>query len=66
MEAFLRERGLELSGEKTVVTHITEGFDFLGQTVRKYDGKLLITPSTKSVKTFLDKVRTVVKTHLQA
>jgi RNA-directed DNA polymerase len=66
VEAFLRERGLELSREKTVVTHITEGFDFLGQTVRKYDGKLLIKPSKKNVKTFLDKVRTVVKTHLQA
>lgn len=66
VEAFLRERGLELSVEKTVVTHITEGFDFLGQNVRKYDGKLLIKPSKKNVKTFLDKVRTVVKTHPQA
>jgi RNA-directed DNA polymerase len=66
VEAFLRERGLELSREKTVVTHITEGFDFLGQNVRKYDGKLLIKPSKKNVKTFLDKVRTVVKTHPQA
>jgi RNA-directed DNA polymerase len=66
VEAFLGERGLELSAEKTVVTHITEGFDFLGQNVRKYDGKLLIKPSKHSVKTFVDKVRTVVKTHLQA
>ena len=66
VEAFLGERGLELSAEKTVVTHIDEGFDFLGQNVRKYDGKLLIKPSKHSVKTFVDKVRTVVKTHLQA
>ncbi len=29
--AFLRERGLELSQEKTVITHIADGFDFLGQ-----------------------------------
>ena len=34
VESFLRDRGLELSPEKTVVTHVEEGFDFLGQTVR--------------------------------
>ena len=27
---FLSERGLELSEEKTVITHIEDGFDFLG------------------------------------
>lgn len=53
---FLRERGLELSPEKTVVTHITEGFDFLGQNVRKHDGELLITPSRKSVEAFLREI----------
>src|SRR3989440_9836190 len=57
VEQFLRERGLDLSTEKTVVTHIEEGFDFLGQTVRKYRRgkrpKFFITPSKKSVKAFL-------------
>jgi len=43
VEAFLRERGLELSLEKTVVRSIDEGADFLGQNLRKYHGKLLIT-----------------------
>jgi RNA-directed DNA polymerase len=33
---FLAERGLELSPTKTRITHINEGFDFLGQTIRKY------------------------------
>ena len=33
MEAFLAERGLRLSAEKTVVRHVDEGFDFLGMTV---------------------------------
>lgn len=33
---FLAERGLELSEEKTKVTHISDGSDFLGQNVRKY------------------------------
>ena len=38
VEQFLRERGLELSHEKTRITQIEDGFDFLGQTVRKYSG----------------------------
>lgn len=58
---FLAARGLELSYEKTQITHIEEGFDFLGQNIRKYDGKLLIKPSKKNVKAFLDKVREIVK-----
>ena len=40
--AFLKERGLQLSEEKTLITHVNDGFDFLGQNVRKYNGKLLI------------------------
>ena len=50
---FLAERGLQLSEEKTVITHINDGFDFLGQNVRKYNGKLLIKPSKNAVKVFL-------------
>jgi RNA-directed DNA polymerase len=50
---FLKERGLDLSMDKTVITHIDDGFDFLGQNVRKHGGKLLITPSRKSVRTVL-------------
>lgn len=41
VEAYLNERGLELSQEKTRITSIAEGFDFLGQNVRKYNGKLI-------------------------
>ena len=58
---FLAARGLELSEEKTRVTHIADGFDFLGQNVRKYAGKLLIKPASKSVKALLDKVREIVR-----
>ena len=42
VKAFLKERGLELSEEKTKLTHISEGFDFPGFNVRKYKAKLLI------------------------
>jgi RNA-directed DNA polymerase len=58
VEQFLKERGLELSHEKTRITHIEDGFDFLGQTIRRYPcGKVLLKPSRRSVKTFLAKVR---------
>jgi RNA-directed DNA polymerase len=62
VEQLLKERGLELSHEKTRITHVEDGFDFLGQTVRRFkDGKVLIKPSKKSVKTFLAEVRKVIK-----
>ena len=46
---FLKQRGLELSYEKTQITHINDGFDFIGWNFRKYNGKLLIKPSKKSI-----------------
>ena len=58
---FLQNRGLELSITKTAITHIDKGFDFLGQNIRKYHGKLLIKPSKKNIKTFLQKVQKEVK-----
>jgi RNA-directed DNA polymerase len=66
VEQFLRDRGLELSPEKTRITHIEDGFDFLGQSVRKYAGKLIIKPARKNVQTFLRKIRHIVKANKQA
>jgi len=61
VEQFLRDRGLQLSPEKTCITHIEQGFDFLGQHLRKYGGKLLIRPSKKNTHSFLDKVRKLTR-----
>jgi len=66
VEAFLKERGLYLSPEKTVITHIADGLDFLGQHIRTYNGKLLIKPSAKSIKTLLRNVRGVIKDNKSA
>jgi len=66
VEQFMKERGLTLSQEKTLITHIENGFDFLGQHLRKYNGKLLITPSKKSIHTFLEDIRKVIKANKQA
>ena len=59
---FLENRGLQLSAEKTMITTVQEGFNFLGQNVRKYDnGKLLIKPSKDSFKSITAKIKDVVR-----
>lgn len=61
VEEFLQVRGLTLSEEKTKMTHIGEGFDFLGYNIRKYDnGKLLIKPSKEGLKKFMKKIRGII------
>jgi len=64
LKDWLAERGLTLSEEKTRLVHLTEGFDFLGFTVRRYKMsrtrtgyKLLITPSKESVKRLRERLR---------
>jgi RNA-directed DNA polymerase len=64
---FLRVRGLELSPEKTSITHIKQGFDFLGHNVRRYDsGKFLTKPSRKAVIGFLRRARGLIKANRTA
>jgi len=41
IKAWMSKRGLELSPEKTLITSMEDGFDFLGFNFRHYDGKLL-------------------------
>ncbi len=60
VEAFLQERGLSLSEEKTRITRIDKGFDFLGQNIRKYDGKLLIKPARENVISFIRNIRDTI------
>lgn len=57
---FLKVRGLELSMEKTRITNIEQGFTFLGQNVRKYNGKLLIKPSKASVSSIKAKIKDII------
>jgi RNA-directed DNA polymerase len=56
--------GLTLSTEKTRIVHLTEGFDFLGFTIRQYPDRrtatgyrLLITPSAQSVQRLRERMR---------
>lgn len=66
VETFLVERGLRLSAAKTRITHVEEGFDFLGQNVRKFKDKLIIKPSRKNVKAFMEKVREIIRSNKAA
>ncbi|KAF5433071.1 RNA-directed DNA polymerase [Candidatus Methanophagaceae archaeon] len=61
VKSFLKERGLELSDEKTQIIHIDDGFDFLGWNFRKYKGKLLIKPSKKAIDIVTRKISDVIK-----
>lgn len=63
---FLAKRGLVLSPEKTRITHIGEGFDFLGWNIRKYNGKLLMKPSKANIKAHLEKIREIIKANKAA
>eukprot|EP01026_Neomeris_dumetosa_P038036 TRINITY_DN3095_c0_g1_i1.p1 TRINITY_DN3095_c0_g1~~TRINITY_DN3095_c0_g1_i1.p1 ORF type:complete len:672 (+),score=12.30 TRINITY_DN3095_c0_g1_i1:742-2757(+) len=67
----LEKRGLQLSKDKTLITHLSDGFDFLGTNVRHYQChindkvnkckiigyKPLIKPSNKSVKNIREKLK---------
>ena len=61
IEAFLADRGLELSKEKTVITHIKDAFTFLGQTFRKHGSTLHVTPSKEGVHALVRKVGDLIR-----
>jgi RNA-directed DNA polymerase len=63
IEAFLSDRGLELSEEKTVITHIKDAFTFLGQTFRRYGSTLHVTPSKEGVLALVRKVGDIIRQH---
>ena len=54
---WLVPRGLAFNEDKTRITTLGEGFDFLGVTIRRYHGKLLIKPSKTAVKRIRERLR---------
>ena len=60
VSTFLESRGLMLSEEKTTISHIDEGFDFLGWTFRKFKGKLIVKPSKSSIKSLIKKCSSII------
>ncbi|MEG4447166.1 group II intron reverse transcriptase/maturase, partial [Microcoleus sp. AT9_B5] len=61
IEQWLSERGLNLSSEKTLITSMEDGFDFLGFNHRHYNGKLLIKPTKKKVLDFCKRIGKHIK-----
>ncbi|MHA1522208.1 MAG: group II intron reverse transcriptase/maturase [Promethearchaeota archaeon] len=64
LQEFLITRGLQLNQVKTRIVHRTEGFDFLGFTVRQFEGQprpiCLAYPSKKAVKRHLNNIKEVL------
>ena len=61
LEDYLKDRGLTLAPDKTKITHIDEGFDFLGFNIKRYKGadksRVLIKASKDNIKSFKKKRR---------
>lgn len=63
LEQWLTERGLKLNPDKTQIVHITQGFKFLGFSIRQFGGSCLMVPHKEKVKQFLGEIRQWLKTH---
>jgi RNA-directed DNA polymerase len=64
IRGFLLERGLSLSAEKTRTVNVHEGFEFLGQHLRKYDnGKFITKPAPGSLRKIQNTVTETLKSH---
>jgi RNA-directed DNA polymerase len=61
IQTFLDPRGLKLSDEKTLVTNVNKGFNFLGWNFKKQKGKLISTPSVDSRNEVIKKIDDVIK-----
>lgn len=73
LKPYLAKRGIELSPEKTRITTVSKGFDFLGFNIRRYRykdykknkevSKILIKPNKKSIAKLKDKIRREFETN---
>lgn len=61
LKDFLAARGLTVSSEKTKITHVRQGFNFLSQNIRKFGTSIIIKPSKDSINRLLQRVRGLVR-----
>jgi len=61
LAGWLAPRGLAFNEDKTRIVTLDEGFDFLGFTVRRQSGKLLIKPSKAAVRRIRERLRTEMR-----
>lgn len=61
VQAFLSERRMNISAEKTKITRAIDGFDFLGWHFKvQQNGKFRCTPSEENYRKFREKVKNIV------
>lgn len=63
IRGFLSERGLSLSEEKTRITHVDEGFNFLGFHIQREGGRLRVTPTDSNIKKLKEGVKELIDEH---
>ncbi len=61
LAAWLAPRGLTFNEDKTRIVTLDEGFGFLGFTVRRQSGKLLIKPSKAALRRIRERLRTEMR-----
>ena len=61
LAGWLAPRGLVFNEDKTRIVNLDEGFDFLGFTVRRQSGKLLIKPSKAAIRRIRGRLRTEMR-----
>ncbi|MDA8266165.1 MAG: group II intron reverse transcriptase/maturase [Actinomycetota bacterium] len=61
LAAWLAPRGLAFNEDKTRIVNLDEGCDFLGFTVRRQSGKLLIKPSKAAHRRIRERLRTEMR-----
>jgi len=66
IEEWLRPRGLELNQEKTKITHIEDGINFLGFHIRQFKGSCYTLPQKEKVLDLLDRIRIWLKQNVGA
>lgn len=66
IEEFLKERGLTLSQDKTHITHVRKGFNFLGFHIRQFKGKTFTFPQKEKVLAKLREIRAWLKKNKHA
>lgn len=65
LDDYLQERGLTLAPDKTKITNLYDGFDFVGYNIRCYKSqdrdRVLIRASKDSIKSFMSKTRDIIR-----
>lgn len=61
LAGWLAPRGLTFNEDKTRIVTLGEGFDFLGFTIRRQSGKLLIKPSKAALRRIRERLRTEMR-----